>query len=149
MSPSYSKGNNKHYRYYVRQSIKNPTDYARGEITKISVGEIEKFVQDDLVKLLQNTHRIQSYHENYPVEQLKTILENMHNFEIDKVFLRTTVKRVDLKFDCISISYDINYIIKYFATMTFNNVFNHTEEDERIIINNIQVRISLTPTKAE
>lgn len=53
-------------------------------------------------------------------------------------------KRVDLKLDCISISYDINYIIKYFATLAFNAEFNHTEEDELIIINNIQVRISQT-----
>lgn len=147
MSPSASNANNKHYRYYVSQSIKNPVDYERGEITKISAGEIEKFVQDDLVKLLQNTHRIQSYIEKYPVEQQKFILEQMQKFEPDKVFLRTAVKRVDLKQDCISISYDINYIIKYFATLAFNAEFKHCEEDELIIINNIQVRISLTPQR--
>lgn len=147
MSPSASNANNKHYHYYVSQSIKNPIDYERGEITKISAGEIEKFVQDDLVKLLQNTHRMQSYLENYPVEQQKIILEQMQNFEPDKVFLRTAVKRVDLKTDNISISYDINYIIKYFVTLAFNAEFKHTEEDELIIINNIQVRISLTPQR--
>lgn len=147
MSPSASNANNKHYRYYVSQSIKNPVDYERGEITKISAGEIEKFVQDDLVKLLQNTHRIQSYLENYPVEQQKIILEQMQKFEPDKVFLRTAVKRVDLKLDSISISYDINYVIKYFATLAFNAEFKHSEEDELIIINNIQVRISLTPQR--
>lgn len=89
MSPSASNANNKNYRYYVSMAIKNPVDYERGEITKISAREIEKFVQDDLVKLLQNTHRIQSYLENYPVEQQKIILEQMQKFEPDKVFLRT------------------------------------------------------------
>ncbi|MBP3923967.1 recombinase family protein [bacterium] len=147
MSLSASNANNKHYRYYVSMAIKNPVDYERGEITKISAGEIEKFVQDDLVKLLQNTHRIQSYLENYPVEQQKIILEQMQKFEPDKVFLRTAVKRVDLKLDCISISYDINYVIKYFATLAFNAEFKHSEENELIIINNIQVRISLTPQR--
>ena len=44
-------------------------------------------------------------------------------------------------------SYDINYIIKYFATLAFNAEFKHCEEDELIIINNIQVRISLTPQR--
>ena len=48
MSPSYSNANNKHYRYYISMSIKNPVDYERGEITKISAGEIENFVQNDL-----------------------------------------------------------------------------------------------------
>ncbi|MBD5402322.1 recombinase family protein [bacterium] len=147
MSPSASNANNKHYRYYVSMAVKNPIDYERGEITKISAGEIEKFVQNDLVKLLQNTYRMQSYLENYPVEQQKIILEKMQSFETDKVFLRTAIKRVDLKTDNISISYDINYIIKYFATLAFNAEFNHTEEDELIIINNIQVRISLTPQR--
>lgn len=71
----------------------------------------------------------------------------MQKFEPNKVFLRTAVKRVDLKLDCISISYDINYIIKYFATLAFNVEFNHTEEDELIIIYNIQVRISQTPQR--
>ena len=49
MSPSYSNGNNRHYRYYVSMSIKNPVDYERGEITKISAGEIETFVQNDFL----------------------------------------------------------------------------------------------------
>ena len=97
MSPSASNSKNKHYRYYVSQAIKNPVDYKRGEITKISAGEIEKFVQEDLIKLLKNTHKIQNYIENYPVEQQKIILEKMQSFEADKVFLRTAVKRVDLK----------------------------------------------------
>ena len=147
MSPSYSNGNNRHYRYYISISIKNPVDYERGEITKISAGEIEKFVQEDLVKLLQNPHRMQSYLDNYPIEQQKIILEKMQNFEADKVFLRTAVKKVNLKTDCISISYDINYIIKYFATSAFNAEFNHTENNELIITNQIQVRISLTPQR--
>ena len=147
MSPAASNANNKYYRYYVSMAVKSPVDYERGEFTKISAGEIEKFVQDDLVKLLQSTHRIQSYLENYPVEQQKIILEQMQKFEPDKVFLRTAVKRVDLNLDCISISYDINYVIKYFATLAFNAEFKHTEEDELIIINNIQVRISQTPQR--
>lgn len=147
MSPSYSNGNNRPYRYYISISIKNPVDYERGEITKISAGEIEKFVQEDLVKLLQNTHRIQNYLENYPLNQQKIILEKMQSFEPDKVFLRTAVKMVNLKTDCISISYDITYIIKYFATLAFNTEFNRTDDDELTITNQVQVKISLTPQR--
>lgn len=147
MSPSASNAKNKHYRYYVSQAIKNPVDYERGEITKISAGEIEKFVQEDLTKLLKNTHRIQNYLENYPLNQQKIILERMQNFEVDKVFLRTAVKKVNLKTDCISISYDITYIIKYFATMAFNAEFKYTEDNEQLITNQIAVQISLTPQR--
>lgn len=147
MTPSYSNASNKLYQYYVSQAIKNPADYERGQITKISAGEIEKFVQDDLLKLLQNSNQIQGYLENYPVEQQKIILEQMQKIEPDKVFLRTAVKRVDLKTNNISISYDINYIIKYFATMAFNAEFKYREEDKQIIINELNVQISLTPQR--
>lgn len=147
MSPSYSNGNNKHYRYYLSMSIKNPVDYERGEITKISAGEIEKFVQDDLIKLLKNTHKMQPYLENYSVEQQKLMLDLMKAYEADKVFLRTAIKRVDLNVDCISVSYDIAYIVKHFATLAFNAEFKHSEDDEQIITNRIGVRISLTPQR--
>ena len=147
MSPSYSNGKGKQYRYYVSQAIKNPVDYERGEITKISAGEIETFVQNDFVKLLHNTHKMQEYFENYSVEQQKLMLDLMKIYEVDKIFLRTAIKRVDLKTNCISISYDINYIIKYFATLAFNAEFKHSEQDAQIITNCIDVRISLIPQR--
>ena len=144
MSPSYSSGKGKQYRYYISQAIKNPIDYERGDITKISAGEIEKFVQADFNKLLQNTHKIQGYVTNYSVEQQKAILNKIQIFEPNKVFIRTAVKRVDLRVDRISISYDIGYIVKYFATMAFNAEFKYSEDDEQIIINQLDVQISLT-----
>ncbi len=147
MSPSYSNGNNRHYRYYVSMSIKNPVDYERGEITKISAGEIETFVQNDFVKLLKNTRKMQEYLASYSVEQQKLMLDLMKIYEVDKIFLRTAIKRVDLKTNCISISYDINYIIKYFATMAFNAEFKYTEDNEQLITNQIAVQISLTPQR--
>ena len=63
------------------------------------------------------------------------------------MFLRTAVKKVNLKTDCISISYDITYIIKYFATMAFNAEFKYTEDNEQLITNQIAVQISLTPQR--
>ena len=37
--------------------------------------------------------------------------------------------------------------MKHFATLAFNAEFNHIEEDEQIITNRIDVRISLTPQR--
>lgn len=68
-------------------------------------------------------------------------------FQVDKIFLRIAIKRVDLKTNCISISYDISYIIKYFATLAFNAEFKHSEQDAQIITKCIEVRISLTPQR--
>lgn len=145
MSPSYSGGKNKQYRYYISQAIKDPANYERGAITKIAAGEIEKFVQEDLIKLLKNTHKIQQYLEPYQLEQQRIILEKMQAFKPDKIFIRTAIKRVDLNIDCISISYNLNYIIEYFASSAFN--VKSISEDELIVTNTINVRISLTPQK--
>ncbi len=147
MSPSYSSGKGKQYRYYISQAIKNPIDYERGDITKISAGEIETFVQDDLTKLLHNTYKIQGYLEKYSVEQQKLILDLMNTYQLDKVFLRTVIRRVDLSLNRISINYDIGYIIGYFATMAFNAEFKYTEENEQIITNHIDVQVALTPQR--
>lgn len=57
------------------------------------------------------------------------------------------IKRVELNVDCIRINYDIAYIVKYFATLAFNAEFKHSEEDEQIITNCFEVRISLTPQR--
>ena len=147
MLPSYSNGKGKQYRYYVSQAIKDPADHERGEITKISAGEIENFVQNDFVKLLKNTHKMQEYLESYSVEQQQLMLEQMNTYESDKIFLRTAVKRIDLHVNCITISYDIDYIIKYFATMAFNAEFKYPEGTEQLINNQIAVQISLTPQR--
>lgn len=90
---------------------------------------------------------MQTYLENYSVEQQKLILGLIESSETDKVFLRTAIKRVELYIDYIRISYDIAYIVKHFATLAFNAEFNHIEEDEQIITNRIDVRISLTPQR--
>ncbi len=148
MSPSYSSGKTKQYRYYISQAIKDSGKYERGEITKIAAGEIEKFVQNDLLKLLKDTHQIQKYLENYPVSQQKSIIKELQTFELqDKIFIRTAIKRVDLNPEFITISYDIAFIVKYFAAMACNIEFNHTKDDEQIITNRINAKISLTPQK--
>ena len=96
---------------------------------------------------MQDTLFIQKYIENYSIEQQTSILNTMHEFSPDKVFIRTVIKRVDLNLNLIKISYDIHYIIQYFATLAFNAKFTYTPEDEQIYTREQNVRISLTPQK--
>ena len=121
------------YRYYISPALKDPSKYERGEITKISAGEIEQYVKDDLDNLLADTLFIQKYLENYSIEKQNLILKEIQNYNPDKVFIRTVVKSVDLKLNSITINYDINYIIQHFATMAFNASFKYSSEDEFII----------------
>ena len=90
---------------------------------------------------------MQEYLESYSVEQQQLMLEQMNTYESDKIFLRTAVKRIDLHLNFITISYDIDYIIKYFATMAFNAEFKYTDDNEQLITNQIAVQISSTPQR--
>lgn len=87
---------------------------------------------------------MQEYLERYSVEQQKLMLEQMKTYE---PLLRPAIKRIDLHLNCITISYDIDYIIKYFATMAFNAEFKYTKDNEQLITNQIAVQISLTPQR--
>ena len=147
MSPSYSKAKNKQYRYYISQAIKDPSKYVRGQITKISAGEIEQYINNDVRNLLDDALYMQAHLDNYLIEQQKLILKEMNEFSPDKVFIRTSIKRIDLQLNFIKINYDINYIIKYFATRALNSKFTYTPNDEVIITRVQNVMISVTPQK--
>lgn len=147
MCASYSNSSNKLYRYYISPALKDPSKYERGEITKISAGEIEQYVKDDLDKLLADTLFIQKYLENYSIEKQNLILKEIQDYNPDKVFIRTVVKSVDLKLNSITINYDINYIVQHFATMAFNASFKYSPEDEFIISREQNVQISVTPQR--
>ena len=62
------------------------------------------------------------------------------------MFLRTAVKRVDLKPDFIEVTYDIGYIKNYFLTIFCNIPFIESEGDH-LIVNRKNVKISQIPQK--
>ena len=71
----------------------------------------------------------------------------MQLFEPDKVFARTAIDRVDLKPDEIKVSYDITYIVKYFATLTLNAKFDYNKNDTEITERKQAVRLLQTPQR--
>lgn len=147
MTTSFSSGPNKRYRYYVSMAVAKPGEYEKGEITKISAGEIEKYVQNDFIKLLKDQHFMQDYIKEYSIEDQTKILNKMQLFEPDKVFARTAIDRVDLKPDEIKVSYDITYIVKYFATLTLNAKFDYNKNDTEITERKQAVRLLQTPQR--
>ena len=147
MTTSFSTGKNKRYRYYLSMAVAKPGEYEKGEITKISAGEIENYVSADLKKLLQDKLTLQPHIEKYSIEEQKHILEQMHNFEPDKIFTRTAVSRVDLKTDLITVSYNINFIINYFSTMNLTGVFDYNAENTEILQRTQKVKLLQTPQR--
>ena len=147
MIVSNSNGAGKRYRYYVSQAVKKEGLYEKGEITKIRAGEIEKFVIDDLLVLMKDQPFIQSYLTNYPVDKQSKILEEITKYEPDTLFIREVIKRVDLAINSIKITYNIDYIVKYFNAIVTNAQFNYENDNEKLYTKYHSVRITMTPQK--
>ena len=71
----------------------------------------------------------------------------MQLFEPDKVFTRTAIERVDLKPDEIKVSYNITYIVKYFATLAFNAKFDYNKNDALVVARKQAVKLLQTPQR--
>ena len=147
MTTTSSGGTNKRYRYYISMAVVKPGEYEKGEITKISVGEIEKYVQADLLKLLQDELFIQEYLAKFSIEQQQKILKQMQTFAPDNIFIRTAITRVDLQPETITINYDMTYIIKYFEAITNYSELEYNPKDAEIIQREQKVRLLQAPQR--
>ncbi len=144
MSPSHSSKKGKKYRYYI--TCKNKVENI-GKITKLPAGEIEDFVKDQLIKLLKNKKFIQKYLINENIEIQTEILKLAETLDLDKLFIRNAVNRIDLQLDEIKITYDTNYIMQYLLAKVSNKELPISSEVKLLEALIYNVKISLTPSK--
>ena len=144
MSPSHSNKKGKKYRYYI--TYKNRVANI-GKITKLPAGEIEDFVKDQLLKLIRNKTFIHKHFVTENIEIQTEILKLAETLELDKLFIRNAVNRIDLQLDEIKITYDTNYIMKYLLAKVGNKELPLSSDNKLLEILTYNVKISLTPSK--
>lgn len=147
MVPSHSNKSGRRYRYYVSQSMKKPGEFERGEVTKISAGEIENYTQNEVLKIIKNKHLVQKHIADFSIEQQNDILQKLSEFEPDKIFIRTLVAKIELHANYIETSFDINYLIKYAAAMVYSKKLVFEPTGNNIITVKQDVKLSMTPQK--
>lgn len=147
MIPSHSNKTGKRYRYYVSQAMKNPGEFERGEVTKISAGEIENYAKNEMLKFIKNKKLIQNHLSSYPIDRQNYILDKLCEFEFDRVFIRTLIKRVDLHANYIEITFDIDYLIKYADAMIYNKDLDIEASSDNLITLKQDIKLSMTPQK--
>lgn len=98
MIPSHSNKSGKRYRYYISQTMKTPGELERGDVTKISAGEIENYAKNEVLKVIKNKQLTQKHLADFAIEQQNDILQKLSAFEPDKIFIRTIIKQVDLRY---------------------------------------------------
>lgn len=146
MSPSASNANNKHYRYYVSQSIKNPVDYERGEITKISAGEIEKFVIETTKEFLQDKEQIQKIVSEYKISKQNKLIytaQNIQDYSEPKL-IRAIINKIVISKNLIEITYNEASIKKVLNALANNQEIVIPDKSENVTPIVISKNIKIT-----
>jgi len=147
MIPSHSNKLGKRYRYYVSQAVSKPGEFERGEVTKISAGEIENYTQNEVLKIIKNKLLVQKHLTNFPIELQNDILLQLSEFELDKIFIRTLVTKIELHADYIETSFDIDYLIKYAEAIVYKKNLDFEPTENNIITIKQDIKLSMTPQK--
>lgn len=146
MSPSASNANNKHYRYYVSQSIKNPVDYERGEITKISAGEVEKFVIETTKEFLQDKEQIQKIVSEYKISKQNKLIytaQNIQDYSEPKL-IRAIINKIVISKNLIEITYNEASIKKVLNALANNQEIVIPDKSENVTPIVISKNIKIT-----
>lgn len=146
MSPSASNANNKHYRYYVSQSIKNPVDYERGEITKISAGEIEKFVIETTKEFLQDKEQIQNIVSEFKISKQNKLIytaQNIQDYSEPKL-IRAIINKIVISKNLIEITYNEASIKKVLNALANNQEIVIPDKSENVTPIVISKNIKIT-----
>lgn len=128
MTPSHSNTRKRKYRYYVSLAITKLKKGKEGSVSKISAGEIEKFVTETIKEFLTNTKKIQKYIKDFDVVKQKEILQaikNIKDFSAPKL-LRAILNKVIISQDSVEITICENALIK-----TLENLANGIELPEQ------------------
>mgnify|MGYP002762971865 CR=1 FL=1 len=98
MSPSWSTGGSgKTYRYYVSQAIIRKEPSKLGKIGKVSLPQLENFIDSWFEQLLREKPKIHPYIQHFEVNKQKQILTLLSSYTITRNIEKVLIKCVQLK----------------------------------------------------
>ena len=97
MSPSWSTGSGgKKYRYYVSQAIIRKEPSKLGKIGKVSLPQLENFIDNWFSEFLKDKSKIYPYIQQFGVSKQKGIIKRLPSYSITRDVEKSLVKRVKL-----------------------------------------------------
>lgn len=113
--------------------IKNPVDYERGEITKISAGEVEKFVVETTKDFLQNKEQIQKLIKDFKVSKQNKLIYMAQNIKdySDPKLIRAIICKIVISKNLIEITLNENSLISVLNTLSNNQKFVIPDKREK------------------
>lgn len=85
MSPSWSRGQyGKVYRYYISQAIIKHEPDKIGKISKVSLKEIEKVIDNALSEYIHNKHKMCEYIKDYELGKQQVVLDKLKEYSLGR-----------------------------------------------------------------
>lgn len=150
MTPSHSNTRKRRYRYYVSSAVKKYNKKEAGSVSKIPAGEIEKFVVENIKKVLLDAKRIQKIVAEFDVNKQKAFLKtakSIDDFSNPKL-IRSILSKVVISKNNVEITLCEKAIEKTLEKITNGETLSCQPDEKEIIQLVISKKIKLSqPSK--
>lgn len=144
MTPSHSNNHGRRYRYYISRALKNSEE--TGSISKISAGEVEKFVVETTKKFLQDKEQIQNIVSEYKISKQNKLIytaQNIQNYS-DPKLIRAIICKIVISKNLIEITLNENSLINVLNALSNNQKFVIPDKSEKFNPITITKKIKIT-----
>ncbi len=131
MSPSWSTGcSGKTYRYYVSQAIIRKEPSKLGKISKVSLSQLESFIDSWFEQFLREKAKIHSYIQHFEVNKQKKILKLLSSYTITRSIEKALIKRVQLNPNEVEITLHVEQVVELFNAIYENREMHQLKTEE-------------------
>lgn len=131
MSPSWSTGSGgKTYRYYVSQAIIRKEPSKLGKIGKVSLPQLENFIDSWFEQFLREKPEIHQYIQHFEVSKQKKLLKLLSSYTITRDIEKALIKHIKLRPNEVEITLHAEQVVELFNAIYENREMRHLKQEE-------------------
>ena len=131
MSPSWSTGSGgKKYRYYVSQSLIRKEPSKLGKISKVSLPQLEHFIDSWFERFLREKPNIHPYIQHFEVTKQKKLLKLLSSYTITREIEKALIKHIKLRPNEVEIALHTEQVLELFNAIYENREMSLLKPEE-------------------
>ncbi|MBP5404136.1 MAG: recombinase family protein [Elusimicrobiaceae bacterium] len=131
MSPSWSTGcSGKIYRYYVSQAIIRKEPSKLGKIGKVSLPQLENFIDSWFEQFLREKPKIHPYIQHFEVSKQKKLLKLLFSYAITRDIEKALIKHIKLRPNEVEITLHTEQVVELFNSIYENRKMRPLKPEE-------------------
>ena len=131
MSPSWSTGcSGKIYRYYVSQAIIRKEPSKLGRIGKVSLSQLENFIDSWFERFLREKPKIYQYIQHFEVSKQKKLLKLLLSYTITREIEKSLIKHIKLRYNEVEITLHTEQVLELFNAIYENREMRQLKPEE-------------------